>query len=80
MLAISMAHRKRPINPTRETDGARDEDLQAFIQIREILSKSQMNTYVPKIGSREDTQALRLVQRGFLKIGPQGGYMIARFY
>jgi hypothetical protein len=56
-----------------------DEDLQAFFEIRNELHKIQANTYTPSIGSEAEKQALRLVERGLLKIGPMGGYMIARF-
>ena len=57
-----------------------DADLADFNGIRDMLRTSQENTYTPEIGSEADEQAQRLVKRGFLKPGPLGGYMIARFF
>lgn len=60
--------------------GTTDADVAAFKKIAALLKEKQMNHYAPEIGSPQDEQAQRLVKRGFLKPGPLGGYMIARYF
>jgi len=63
-----------------DPDGNAEADLAAFRGIRDRLRASQANTYTPEIGSEGDEQAQRLVKRGLLKLGPLGGYMLARLF